>query len=78
MGTSIREFMEIVQKPVSPEERKQWWDEAVAELVVSRKMAEIQMAPYDPHSERVLRLLVELSRQVPEDAALAALVQRKE
>ncbi len=62
----ILEALKTVTQSVSPEERQQWWDEATKKFLLARRMAEIGMTPYDPHAERVLRLLSELTRLGPE------------
>jgi hypothetical protein len=46
--------------PPTSEEMQAWYDEAVDKYALTRKMADIGFATYDPQPERIMRLLLAL------------------
>ena len=71
MNESVVGTLETVSQPVSLDECRQWWNEAVEKLVLTKKMADLGFAPYDPMPERILRLICDRTRQSPEYQELA-------
>ena len=63
-NTAVETLVTMMTQPTT-DELREWWNEATKKYAFSKKMAEIEMAPYDPQAERILRLIVALSGAQP-------------
>lgn len=62
---TVTEALAFVTKRITPDELRQWWNDAAEKLVKAERMSEAGFAEYDPTAERVLRLISELGRRQP-------------